>query len=340
MAEITESKKRAMNRKPKTQKPKLSKRQLMDLYYYMVLNRALDDRITSLYKQGKFQGGAFVSRGQEATSVGSAYALQEGDVIGPMIRNSGAILVRGVSPAEFLANYMGKKTGPTQGKDGNSHFGDRKRNIIAPVSMLGVLIPVCAGAALAFKMKKQPNVALTWIGDGGASVGDFHEGLNFAAVLKLPFVLILENNGYAYSTPVSKQSLVKDLVVRAQGYGIPGEIVDGNDVVAVYEVTKRAVERARKGGGPTLIEAKTFRMKGHAEHDDAFYVPKKTFEHWQKRDPIANYEKYLLKEKVLSKKELADIQAQVTQEMDAAQKFAEESPLPAAEEAAQGVYAS
>jgi len=158
--------------------------------------------------------------------------------------------------------------------------------------------------------------------------------------MKLPFVLILENNGYAYSTPTSKQSLVEDFVIRAHGYGIPGGIVDANDVLAVYEVTKRAVERARKGGGPTLIEAKTFRMKGHAEHDDAFYVPKKMVEYWQKRDPIANYEKYLLKEKVLLKKDLADIQSKVVKEIDDAQMFAEESPLPLAEEAAQGVYAS
>ncbi|TDI84476.1 MAG: thiamine pyrophosphate-dependent dehydrogenase E1 component subunit alpha [Caldithrix sp.] len=340
MAESTAAKKIITNRKPKVLKRKLSKKQLTELYYYMILNRALDDRISSLYKQGKFQGGAFVSRGQEATSVGSAYALEKGDVIGPMIRNSGAVLVRGVPPHEFLANYLGKKTGPTHGKDGNSHFGDLKRNIFAPVSMLGVLIPVCAGAALAFRIKKEANVALTWIGDGGASIGDFHEGLNFAAVMKLPFVLILENNGYAYSTPTSKQSLVEDFVVRAQGYGIPGEIVDGNDVLAVYEVTKRAVERARKGEGPTLIEAKTFRMKGHAEHDDAFYVPKKTIDYWQKRDPIANYEKYLLKEKVLAKKDLAEIQSTVAKEIDAAQTFAEESPLPLAEEAEQGVYAS
>ena len=340
MAESTAAKKIITNRKAKVLKRKLSKKQLAELYYYMILNRALDDRISSLYKQGKFQGGAFVSRGQEATSVGSAYALEKGDVIGPMIRNSGAVLVRGVPPHEFLANYLGKKTGPTHGKDGNSHFGDLKRNIFAPVSMLGVLIPVCAGAALAFRIKKEPNVALTWIGDGGASIGDFHEGLNFAAVMKLPFVLILENNGYAYSTPTSKQSLVEDFVVRAQGYGIPGEIVDGNDVLAVYEVTKRAVERARKGEGPTLIEAKTFRMKGHAEHDDAFYVPKKTIDYWQKRDPIANYEKYLLKEKVLAKKDLAEIQSTVAKEIDAAQTFAEESPLPLAEEAEQGVYAS
>ncbi|MFQ5865986.1 MAG: thiamine pyrophosphate-dependent dehydrogenase E1 component subunit alpha [bacterium] len=338
MRDIVEAQ-RGVSRKNK-KKQILPKAKLTDLYYYMLLNRALDDRITILYRQGKILGGAFVSRGQEATSVGSAYALQEGDVIGPMIRNAGALLVRGVSPAEFLANYLGKKTGPTQGKEGNSHFGDLKRGVLAPVSMLGALIPVSAGAALAFKMKKQPNVALTWIGDGGASIGDFHEGLNFAAVMKLPLVLIIENNGYAYSTPVSKQSLVEDLVVRAEGYGIPGEIVDGNDVLAVYEVTKWAVERARKGGGPTLIESKTFRMKGHAEHDDAFYVPKELFEYWEKRDPIKRYEQYLLNEKILTSKELAAIKSRVKQEIDEAQKFAEQGALPKPEEAAEGVYAN
>ncbi len=330
---------RTQNRR-KAGKPRLGKKRLLELHYYMLLNRALDERITTLYRQGKLVGGAFVSRGQEATSVGSAYALQDGDVIGPMIRNAGAILVRGVTAREFLANYMGKKTGPTQGKDGNSHFGDLKRRVFAPISMLGALIPVCAGAALAFKMRGEPNVALTWIGDGGASVGDFHEGLNFAAVLRLPLVLILENNGYAYSTPVSKQALVEDLAVRAQGYGIPGEIVDGNDVLAVYDATRRAAERARKGGGPTLIEAKTFRMKGHAEHDDAFYVPKELFEYWEKRDPIKRFERYLLREKIASKSELADLAERVKTEIDEAQKWAEESPFPEPEEAAQGVYAS
>lgn len=318
-------------------KPILSEKKLLHLYYFMLLNRALDDRISTLYRQGKFLGGAFVGRGQEAISVGSAYALEDGDVIGPMIRNAGALLVRGVTPHEFLANYLGKKTGPTRGKDGNSHFGDLQRNIIAPVSMLGALIPVCAGAALTFKMQKKSNVALTWIGDGGASVGDFHEGLNFAAVLRLPFILIVENNGFAYSTPVAKQSLVPDLAVRAQGYGIPGMIVDGNDVLAVYDATWRAAERARCGEGPTLIEAKTFRMKGHAEHDDAFYVPDELLKHWEKRDPIQKFEQLLLKK--IAQRRLLEIQDRVKNEIDAAQKFAEESPWPDPIDAGKGVYA-
>lgn len=338
MPEVAEAKR--TNSRSKRPKSFLPKDRLLELYYYMLLNRSFDDRVSIMYRQGKILGGAYTSRGQEATSVGSAYALEQGDVIGPMIRNSGAVLVRGMTPARFFMNYLGRKTGPTQGKDGTSHCGDLELGILAPISMLGALIPVCAGAALAFKMKKQPNVALTWIGDGGASVGDFHEGLNFAAVMKLPFVLIIENNGYAYSTPVCKQSLVEDLVKRASGYGIPGEIVDGNDVLSVYEVTKRAVERARQGEGPTLIEAKTFRMKGHAEHDDASYVPKELFDYWEKRDPIKRYSAYLVKEKIATKKALAEIEAKVKVEIDAAQVEAEQSPLPASEEAAEGLYAS
>lgn len=320
--------------------PDLSPDQLRDLYYYMLLNRALDDRITALYRQGKIHGGAFVSRGQEATSVGSAYALEDGDVIGPMIRNSGAVLVRGVTPGQFLANYLGRTTGPTGGKDGNSHFGVLDLGIFAPISMLGALIPVCAGAALSFKLRGEKRVALTWIGDGGSSMGDFHEGLNFAAVQRLPLIVILENNGYAYSTPTIKQSLLKDFVRKAEAYGIPGEIIDGNDVLAVYECTKRAVDRARGGGGPTLIEAKTFRMKGHAEHDDAWYVPKELFAEWEKRDPIDRYEKYLKAEGVLTEHEITELKARVGREIDEAQRFAEESPYPEPEGAASGVYAS
>ncbi len=317
----------------------LSPTHLEEIYYYMLLTRALDERITTLYRQGKFQGGAFVSRGQEATAVGSAYALEDGDVIGPMIRNAGAILVRGVTPAQFLANYMGRTTGPTRGKDGNSHFGVLELGIFAPISMLGALLPVCAGAALAFKMRGQKNVALTWIGDGGSSMGDFHEGLNFAAVQHLPLIVILENNGYAYSTPTCRQSLLKDFVKKAEAYGIPGEIVDGNDVLAVYEATKRAADRARRGKGPTLIEAKTFRMRGHAEHDDAWYVPKELLEKWAQRDPILRFERFLLKNGVIGKSAMEAMRQRVVSEIDEAQRFAEQSPLPEPEEAKQGVYA-
>ena len=239
----------------------------------MKLNRMLEERLGNLYRQGKVVGGLYSSRGQEATSVGSAYALEPQDFMGPLIRNLGSMLVRGVQPREVMMQYMAKGGSPTGGKDGNTHFGDLSRGLVAPISMLGALIPVMAGVALAGRMQGRDLVALTYIGDGGTSTGDFHEGLNLAAVLGVPLVVIAEHNGYAYSTPTSRQMRIQDIAARAAAYGIPGEIVDGNDVLAVHAVTKRAVERARAGGGPTLIESKTFRMKGHAEHDDAGYVP-------------------------------------------------------------------
>ena len=316
----------------------LSRDDLHRLYYFMVLNRAFDDRISLLYRQGKIFGGAYGSRGQEATSVGSAYALQDGDVIVPMIRNTGAILVRGISPGRFLANYMGKVTGPMRGRDGTSHLGDMSLGVIPPISHLGVGIPTMAGAALAFKMRGEKRVAMTWIGDGGASTGDFYEGLNFAAVFQVPLVVIVEDNGYAYSTPVSQQTRNRDFYKRAEIFGIPGTVTDGNDVLAVYEATKQAVERARRGKGSSLIEVKTFRMKGHAEHDDASYVPKEVFEEWTKKDPIQRFEKFLLSEKLATSSGLEEIRKRVQDEILEAQKFAEDSPYPDPATVADGVY--
>ncbi|MGH7163358.1 MAG: thiamine pyrophosphate-dependent dehydrogenase E1 component subunit alpha, partial [Planctomycetota bacterium] len=259
---------------------------LLGLYRDMLLTRAADDRIEALYKQGQLVGGCYSSRGQEACSVGSTAALRKGDVIGPMIRNLGSMLRHGVPIRMVMRNYLGRATGPTKGRDGTSHFGSLEHGVIGPISMLATLIPVCAGAALAFQMRKEKRVALTWIGDGGSNVGDFHEGLNMAGVLKVPLVVVLENNQYAYSTPIRYQTAAKSFVSRAEGYGIAGATVDGNDVIAMHETTKEAVDRARAGGGPTLIEAITMRMRGHAIHDDAGYVPRKVFAYWEKRDPI------------------------------------------------------
>ena len=292
-----------------------------------------------LYRQMKVIGAAFSSLGQEAISVGSAYALAPDDVIGPMIRNSGAILVRGIAPNRFLAQYLARKDGVTRGKDGNTHMGDLEHGIIAPISMLSALIPVLAGAALSFKLRGERRVALTWIGDGGSSLGDFHEGLNMAAVLKVPFVLVLENNQYAYSTPVDQQCAVTDFVKKAKGYGVPWALVDGNDVLEVYQATRQAVERARAGEGPTLIEAKTMRMKGHAEHDDFRYVPRELIEEWERKDPIARYEQYLEASQILSPADREAIQRRIAREIEEAQAWAEASPLPDPEDAAAGVYA-
>ena len=322
----------------KLAKTELPQERQLELYRLMKLTRMVEDRLGNLYRQGKVVGGLYSSRGQEATSVGSAYALEPQDVMGPLIRNLGSMLVRGVQPREVMMQYMAKSDSPTGGKDANTHFGDLKRGLVAPISMLGSVIPVMAGIALAGKMQGKDLVAMTYIGDGGTSTGDFHEGLNLAAVLQVPFVLVVENNGWAYSTPTSRQMRVKDIAIRAAAYGIPGVVVDGNDVLAVYEATKRAVERARAGGGPTLLEAKTFRMKGHAEHDDAGYVPKEMFEEWKQKDPIERFERHLLKNGLATEDDLKAITAKIDAELIPEVDFALASPMPPPERAFEGVY--
>lgn len=313
--------------------------QMKQMFYFMLLNRAFDDRIAKLYRQGKIIGAAYGSRGQEATSIGSAYALGKDDIVGPIIRNAGAILVRGLPVKNFLSNFVGRATTPTSGKDGNSHLGNLSMGIFAPISHLGSLVINLAGCALAFKMKKEPRVALTYIGDGGTSTGEFHEGLNMAAVWKLPFVLIIENNQWAYSTPTAHQSRNVDLAVKGKAYGVEAIVVDGNDVFEVFRVSRYAIEKARAGQGPILIESKTMRMKGHAEHDDAFYVPKSMFEEWQKRDPLARAENVLKKMKIVSTSEIQALKDRVEQEMAEAEAFALEAPFPVPADAAAGVYA-
>jgi TPP-dependent pyruvate/acetoin dehydrogenase alpha subunit len=322
----------------KLAKTELPKERQLELYRLMKLTRMVEDRLGNLYRQGKVVGGLYSSRGQEAISVGSAYALEPQDVMGPLIRNLGSMLVRGVQPREVMMQYMAKSDSPTGGKDANTHFGDLARGLVAPISMLGAVIPVMAGIALAGKMQGKNLVAMTYIGDGGTSTGDFHEGLNLAAVLNVPFVLIVENNGWAYSTPTSRQMRVKDIAVRAAAYGIPGIVVDGNDVLAVYEATKRAVERARAGGGPALIEAKTFRMKGHAEHDDAGYVPKHLFEEWKQKDPLERFERYLLGRGLATDEDLKAVAAKIDAELIPEVDFALASPMPPPERAFEGVY--
>jgi len=291
---------------------------LLGLYRDMLRTRAVDDRIEALYKQAKLVAGCYSSRGQEGCSIGSTAAVGDGDIIGPMIRNLGSLLRKGLPITMLLRNYLGRATGPTGGRDGTSHFGALEHGIIGPISMLASLIPVCAGAALSFQMRRQNNVALTWIGDGGSNVGDFHEGLNFAGVLKLPFVLILENNKYAYSTPLEFQTAAKNFHCRAEGYGIASDYVDGNDVLVMYETTRDAVERARNGDGPTLIEADTMRMRGHAIHDDAKYVPPELFKEWEKRDPIELFRKRLRKARLIDTEIEETIQSEVRDEVDAA----------------------
>jgi pyruvate dehydrogenase E1 component alpha subunit/2-oxoisovalerate dehydrogenase E1 component alpha subunit len=320
-------------------KKELTRQQYLDLYYYMRLNRAVEDTMVKLFRQNKIVGGLYSSLGQEAISVGSAYALEKKDWLAPMIRNIGALLVKGVPPRDIFMQHMAKYDSPTKGKDGTSHFGDLDNlHIVSPISMLGDLIPVMTGVAMAGRYLGQKIVTMTWIGDGGSSTGVFHEGLNFAATQKAPFVLILENNLWAYSTPVGKQVPLKNLADRAKAYGIDSYIVDGNDVVAMYSTAKEAVERARSGEGPILIEAKTFRRLGHAQHDPAEYVPEQMRAYWEARDPIALYEKYLTSEKLLDAEGKKEIEDKIGGLLAKEREFAENSPMPPAELAEAGVY--
>ena len=260
----------------------LSREQCIEIYRWMLLNRRMEVALENLYKQGKVVGGVYFGLGQEGCSCASAYALGNDDWLGPMIRNQGAMLVRGFTAADIMRQYMAKGDSPTWGRDASSHFGDfQKRNVCAPISMLGELIGVMAGVCLGARLQGKNVAGLTYVGDGGQSTGVTYESLNFAAVQKLGLVLVVENNLWGYSTPADMQFLVKDLAERAIAYGIPGVIVDGTDPCQVYDATREACERAWRGEGPTLIEAKMMRMKGHAIHDAAQYVPAKLFEYWR-----------------------------------------------------------
>ncbi len=253
----------------------LSREQCVEIYRWMLLNRRMEAALENLYKQGKVVGGVYFGLGQEACSCASAYALDKDDWLAPMIRNQGSLLVRGFSARDIMMQYMAKADSPTHGKDASSHFGDiKQRNVVAPISMLGDLIPVMAGVALGARLQGREIACMTYIGDGGQSTGVTYEGLNLAAVQKLGLVLVVENNLWGYSTPSDMQFAVKDLAERAIAYGIPGVIVDGTDACQVYDAAHEACARARRGEGPTLIEAKMMRMKGHAIHDAAQYVPR------------------------------------------------------------------
>lgn len=317
----------------------LTPEQKIEIYRFLRLNRSLEERLVHLYRQGKVLGGLYRSLGQEATSVGSAYALEKGDVLGPLIRNLGSVLVMGYTPREVLTQHLARAASPSGGKEGTLHFGRPERGVVSSISMLGALVPVMAGVALAARMQGKRTVAMTYIGDGGTSTGAFHEGLNFAAVQKLPLVVIAENNGWAYSTPIRRQTAAKSLADRAAAYGIPGETVDGNDVLAVYERTRAAVDRARAGGGPTLVEARTYRMKGHAEHDGQAYVPRAELEEWARRDPIERYAERLLAAGVVTRAGLDGIDRRVEEDLDRDVADAERSPYPAPEHALADVYA-
>jgi pyruvate dehydrogenase E1 component alpha subunit/2-oxoisovalerate dehydrogenase E1 component alpha subunit len=321
----------------------LSRDQLLEMYRYLRLTRTLEERLVALYRQTKVIGGLFRSLGQEGESVGSAYALERGhnrDVLSPLIRNLGSMLVMGARPIEILRQYMAKATSPTRGREMNVHFNDLTAGYLGQISHLGDMVAVMTGITLSFKMRGEARVGLVYVGDGATSTGAFHEGLNFAAVQRCPLVVIGEYNGYAYSTPPERQFAVKDLAEKAKGYGIPAVTVDGNDVLAVYEATRLAADRARAGKGVHFIEVKTYRRKGHAEHDDQSYVPAGEIERWaQTNDPVDRYVKALLDNAWVEEQDLSDIDAGVRDEVDQATDACLDDPLPPAESALGAVYA-
>jgi len=309
------------------------------MLYYLKLTRAAEWRIEQvLYRQGKIVGGVYVGRGQEAVTVGAAIRLKDGDVVVPTHRDFSAFVMRGFSLREIFCNWMGRANGPTRGRDGSLHFGDMKRGVVGIISHLGSWCPVACGVAMALKRRGQGNVVVVFFGEGTSSEGDVHEAMNWAAVMKLPVIFVCNNNAYAYSTPAAREFAVKSLAVRGPAYGMPGEAVDGNDVLAVYASSQRAIARARAGGGPSLIECKTFRMTGHAAHDMAEYVPQALLKTWARKDPIKRFEKFLLTQRILTRPRLREMEQTIQKEVDDAVAYAEASPLPEGPTALRGVY--
>src|SRR6266542_1277881 len=318
----------------------LDREDLLTIYRNMLTTRGIEERGHILYKQGKIPGSFDTGRGNEASSVGVATAMGPDDVGTPLHRDMGVHVTRGVESWRIFAQYMGRVDGPTHGRDGNVHMADSNLGLIAMVSHLPAMLPVATGCALAFRIREEKRVAVGWFGEGASARGDAHESMTFAGTRRLPVVFVCDNNQWAYSTPTHLEFATEHVADRAEAYGFEGIVVDGTDVLAVYREATRAIEKARDGRGPTLVECVTQRMEGHAVHDDAFYVPKEMLEEWARADPIERFRSWLREHADLSEEEEDEIQAGVKKLLNDALKRAEESPLPDPSELTQGVYAS
>jgi TPP-dependent pyruvate/acetoin dehydrogenase alpha subunit len=318
----------------------LDREDLLGIYRNMLITRGIEERGHILYKQGKIPGSFYTGRGNEGASVGVATAMGPADVGAPLHRDMGVHITRGVEPWRIFANYMGRADGPARGRDGNVHMADSRLGLIAMVSHLPAMLPVAVGAALAFRIREENRVAVGWFGEGSAARGDAHEAMNLAGVRRLPMVFVCDNNQWAYSTPTHLGFATPHIADRAEAYGFEGVVVDGTDVLAVYREAKRAIEKARAGEGPTLIECMTLRMEGHAVHDDAFYVPKEMFERWAAQDPIERFRTWLKENADFREEEEDEVSAEVKRILNDAIKRAEESPLPDPAGVTEGVYAS
>ena len=309
------------------------------LFRLVLLQRLGEERINTLYKQGRIAGSVYTGRGQEAVAAGAGLALGPDDVIAPLNRELAAHLARGVTVADMFRNYLGRADGPTGGRDGNMHFGMRSKNVFPLVSMLGDLCPLTVGAALAFKRRGEPRVAMTFWGDGAFSVGDVHEGLNLAGVLHVPAVFVIQRNGYAYSTPTKRQMLNTSITERVRGgWSLPCEEVDGTDAITTYAVVSAAVERARAGEGPQAIEAVSLRMEGHAAHDAGTYMDQaQKLEYATQRDPVERLAARLLLDG-LSTAEVDRLRTAAADEVAAGLAEAERSPAPDPATLEDGIY--
>ena len=310
---------------------------LKTLYRYMLLQRLAEERIVKLYQQGAVVGACFTGYGHEAIAVGGAYALGPHDVVSTLHRDLGARLVLGMPLGYYFANFLGRTGSPTRGREGNLHIGGLGPRILLHIDHIGASIPVAAGAALGFTIRRESRVVMAFFGEGTLATGEFHEGANLAAVLRLPLVLVCWNNQFAYSTPVHRE-VAGPLADRMTGYGIASSSIDGNDVLAVYDAARRAVDRARTGEGPSFLECRTMRVRGHSEADDASYVPKALIAEWRPRDPVKVFEDHLLATRVLTAVDVEAIREGVQAEVDEAQAWAEASPPPDPAEVERGVY--
>ena len=318
----------------------LDREDLLDIYRHLLTTRGIEERGHILYKQGKIPGSFYTGRGNEASAVGIATAMRPEDVGTPLHRDMGVHVVRGVEPWRVFAQFMGRMDGPTKGKDGNVHMADDRLGLIAMVSHLPAMLPVAVGCALAFRIREEKRVALGWFGEGASARGDTHEAMNLAGVRRLPIVFICDNNQWAYSTPTYLEYAVEHIADRAKAYGFDGVVVDGTDVLAVYREARLAIEKAREGGGPTLIECQTLRMEGHAVHDDAFYVPKEMFEEWAKRDPLERFRTWLRANAEFTDEQEDEIRGEVKKLLNDAVKRADESPIPDKSTLLDGVFAT
>ncbi len=311
----------------------------LNLYYQMKLIRAFEDRVSRLHRQNKILGGVYSGAGQEAIVTGICSALRPGDFVAPLHRDLGVFLMMGVDPGRLMAQLMGKENGLSRGKDSFLHGGDLEHGIFGSTSMLGSSLPIAVGAALKFQIKREKQVAVAFFGEGAASRGDVHEAMNFAGVRRLPVIFVCENNRFAYSTPLEKQMAIEDVAARAEAYGFKGHVVSGNDLLAVVQIAERVIGRTRDGGGPALIECKTYRYRGHSEHDPALYRDKEELLEWQSRDPIPRYEFYLEKRGHDVRHMREQIDERTRQVVQAAVDFAENDAFPEPQEALEDLYA-